>query len=178
MLIRLKKLDAGVVLTCLRDHGDAAVQRTAHGGFFALHDLLHYAVETTLGFDRAFFGLMSAGWDFATFGDRTDPRYRSMPAQAVQAEHLVGVLSRVYGDPAWRDPELLPMFAEDVNRELSAALGRSNVPAPVLTADQLVAIYTRLTELAQRWVAVPLGGHLELPFPGGPSASLRHASHT
>ena len=79
MLIRLKRVRDGVVLTCVRggEGGSVSVQRTGHGGFFALHDLKHHAVETTLGFRRAFFGLMAEGWSFETFGDRTDPRYRA-----------------------------------------------------------------------------------------------------
>ena len=52
MLIRLKKVRDGVVLSCIRD-GGAAVQRTGHGGYFALHDLMHYAAETVLGCGRA-----------------------------------------------------------------------------------------------------------------------------
>ena len=55
MRIRLKKLEAGVVLTCLPDGHPPAVQRSGHGGFFALHDLMHFAVETTLGLQQAFF---------------------------------------------------------------------------------------------------------------------------
>jgi hypothetical protein len=64
MIIRMKKTGEGVVLACLRDGGQPEVQRTGHGGFFALHDLLHYSVETTLGFGEGFFGLMASGWSF------------------------------------------------------------------------------------------------------------------
>ena len=93
MIIRLKKVRDGVVLTCLRDQTSVAVQRTGHGGFFALHDLMHFAVEITLGFRHAFFGLMSESWDFETFGDKTDRRYKSMSEEADLAERLVGCRS-------------------------------------------------------------------------------------
>ena len=33
-----------------------------------LHDLIHYVVETTLGYREAFFGLLAAGWDIQDFG--------------------------------------------------------------------------------------------------------------
>ena len=70
MIIRMKKTGEGVVLACLRDGGEPEIQRTGHGGFFALHDLLHYSVETTLGFDEGFFGLMASGWSFDDFTSR------------------------------------------------------------------------------------------------------------
>jgi hypothetical protein len=73
MLIRIKKIDDGVVMACLRDGHEAEVQRTRHGGFFALHDLLHYSVETVLGFDQAFLGLMASGWSFENFTRHDDP---------------------------------------------------------------------------------------------------------
>ncbi len=165
MLIRLKKTRDGVVLTCVRDGGTVGVQRTGYGGYFALHDLMHYAVETTLGFGDAFFGLMAQGWDFATFGDRNDPRYRAMPAEAVIAEHLVDILTRGIRESAWRDPDLLAIWADDVNAELGASLGRAGLPAFRVEPASLAAICRAFRALADRWAAVPVGEHLELAFP-------------
>lgn len=165
MLIRFKKLDGGVVLTCIPLRGTPAVQRTGYGGFFALHDLMHYVVETTLQLDSAFFGLMSRGWTFETFSDRSDPRSRQLPAQALLAEHLVAILSRRILDEAWRDPDLFDLWAAEVNAELAQVLPEA-VPIPRPTLRE---IGDRFTSLARQWAEVPIGEHLELHFP--PSAA-------
>lgn len=165
MHIRFKKVRDGVVLSCLRGEDDAVVQRTAHGGFFALHDLMHYAVETVLGFDQAFFGLVAAGWDFATFQDKADPRYHALPHQALWAEHLVAILSRRHSDRAWQDAELLPVLAAEVNGELAVVLEAAKIPAFVVTPRQVTEIGARFEGLANRWAATAIGDHLELEFP-------------
>jgi hypothetical protein len=162
MLIRLKKARDGVVLTCIRDQGPVTVQQTGYGGFFALHDLMHLAVETTLGLRQAFFGLVSEGWNFETFGDKDDPRYRTMPVEAELAERLVGCLSRRYSERAWQDPELLLLFTEEINQEITPAMTTGFVR---LEPEQITQIYSRFDELAARWAAVPIGEHLELEFP-------------
>lgn len=165
LLIRLKKVRDGVVLTCLRSSGEAAVQRTGQGGFFALHDLLHYAVETTLGCREAFFGLMSDGWSFETFSDRNDPRYRSVPAEALVVEHLVNILSRHALAQARRDPDLQQLWADDITAELRQVLMKDGLPTLSLILPQLLAISDRFELLADRWAKVPLGEHLQLEFP-------------
>ena len=174
MLIRLKKLDAGVVLACHRDPaagGDVAVQRTGHHGFFALHDLLHYAAETTLGYDQAFFGLMAAGWSFDNFTRRDDPNHRPLPHQAVIAEHLVGTLTRHLLPAA--DPELLSLLTGDINADLASSMSRSSIAPPTLTAAQVAAIASQFSDLAAQWARVPVGGHMELTFPSPSIAGPR-----
>src|ERR1043165_5450261 len=169
MLIRMKKTRGGVVLTCIRDQGSVAVQRNGHGGFFALHDLMHYAVESVLGLNRAFFGLVSEGWDFETFSDKEDPRYQSLPEEEIFAEHLVACLTRRYSERAWEDTELLALFTDEVNREVSGALRPF-----AATPSKIAQIYTLFGNLAARWTAVPIGEHMELTFPpaGSPNTDL------
>lgn len=150
------------MLTCLRRTGSAAVQRTGHAGFFALHDLMHYAVETTMAWRKAFFGLVEEGWDFSTFEDHGDPRYRALPAEALWAEHLVAAMTRRVVEGHWNDPELLSLFTEDLNRELAATLGATVVN---VSPSQALRIYTRFVELERRWSRVMIGEHLELTYP-------------
>ena len=164
MLIRLKKVRDGVVLSCIRD-GGAAVQRTGHGGYFALHDLMHYAAETVLGCGRAFFGLLAAGWTFGNFTRRDDPEYRPLPDEAIMVEHLVGSLSRHERDAAGLDEESLAILTDDVNADVAASMKGTGIPPPVLTAAQVRAIYERFEELAGRWSRLEIGAHLELRFP-------------
>jgi hypothetical protein len=91
MLIHLKKgRDGPSTLACVRDDGSRTWGR--EHPFFPLHDLAHCIVESVLGFDEAFFGLIAAGWDiddFAKPGAST-----KLPPQALLAEHIVGVLDR------------------------------------------------------------------------------------
>ena len=60
-----KRPDGAGVLLCTRADGSIAWQKqpVRHGAYFALHDLTHYAVETSLGYRRGFFGLISEGWN-------------------------------------------------------------------------------------------------------------------
>ncbi len=184
----MKKLESGVVLSCLREGAPAAVQRSGYGGFFAAHDLMHYAVETTLGVRRAFFGLMAEGWSFETFGNRNDPRYRAMPAEAGLVERLVDVLLRHVGNGAWRDDEpaedrrdagppvsLQALWVDDVNRELAAVLDGTASAGFQIEGDRLLAICRTFDDLLRRWADVPVGGHFELAFPRAEDAALAPA---
>ena len=82
--IRLtKRMDGGSVLRCVRADGSVTWQKQdRHAAFFALHDLTHFAVESTLGFRDGFFGLVAQGWDIddttgkGTRGRRSDDRRR------------------------------------------------------------------------------------------------------
>jgi len=169
--IRLKKLAEGVALTCTRADGSVVTQRTRHGGFFALHDLMHYAAESVLGYREAFWGLLDAGWSFETFGDRTDARYLSMPAQALWAENLVATLQRRAGEINCDDDALMGILTEEVNAEWFAALGSaSSLPLPI-TPAQLAGIFTVYSRLAAQWIELPLGSTLELGFPAPAPAS-------
>jgi len=151
-------------MTCLREGRQPEIQRTGHGDFFALHDLLHYSVETTLGFNEAFFGLLASGWSFDNFTRHDDPRYRRPPAQSIIAEHLVGILSLHFADPASEDEGLLELVTEEINRDFAAAAANCGA-VPILTAADVGAIRRKFDELAQRWMEMPLGEHLELRFP-------------
>jgi hypothetical protein len=165
MIIRMKKNPDGVVMTCLREGHEPEIQRTGHNGFFALHDLLHYSVETTLGFDKAFFGLLASGWSFDNFTRHDDPLYRQPPPQSLIAEHLVGILSLHFPDPASKDEELLELVTADINRDLAASMANCEATAPILAVAEVAAIRRKFDELAQRWLALPLGEQIELCFP-------------
>lgn len=165
MTLRMKRLEDGVVLTCLRAGMPPAIQRSRYGGFFAMHDLLHYAVETTMGFERAFLGLLAEGWSFETFGNRDDARYQTLPDEAVLVEHVVDVLSRRLAEGARHDPELEVLWADEVNAELATVLAAAKRSAFRFSAGQLSAIGRCFDGLAQRWAEVPVGGHMELVFP-------------
>src|ERR1700689_2287616 len=91
-----KRADGGGVLHCTRADGSMTWQKqTRHAAHFALHDLTHFAVELTLGFQRGFFGLIAEGWEI---GDTTGKGARGpLPAEAIEVEHIVGMFDTERG---------------------------------------------------------------------------------
>jgi hypothetical protein len=164
LTVRIKKnSDGSSALTCLRADGTSAWQRQlgAQGRFFPHHDLTHFAVESELGFRRAFYGLVSEGWDFADFGVPW-PR-GPMPTEALAAEMIVGMLDvdramRARGDP--------PMTAAAITEQMIAYADAQGIiePRPVLTDEQLTRIRARMSDLFAGWAELEPGGALELRF--------------
>ncbi len=144
-------------LTCLRDDGSCTWTVL---NLTPAHDLGHYAIETTLGFRDAFFGLLAQGWAIQDFG-QPDPMTGDKPAnptEAIQAEALAGLLDME------RRSHLPPDYAEFHAMLVSACAGL-NVPLPALSQGQLEAIRSRHLELLHQWAELPEGETLELPFP-------------
>jgi hypothetical protein len=156
-----KKTDGSASLACRRADGSVAWQRQegAQGRFFPLHDLTHYAVETVLGMNQAFYGLMASGWEFGDFGHPW-PR-GPMPADAIAAELIVGYLDaeRAAGT-TWS--------AGEFNAQASAYhAARGASPGFELREADLELIRETRAALFARWDALPAGATLELPFPHG-----------
>lgn len=166
--IRIKKnADGSAVLTCTRADGSVTWQRQLgpHGAFFPRHDLTHYAVETTLGHARSFYGLVASGWDISDFG----PPWKKgpLPQQAGYAELIVGFLDT-------ERASFTRWAAEDFNEKAVIFYRDHKIadPPPTLTDDDLNRIRARRSELFQRWDAVEAGNALELTFdPGALGAS-------
>lgn len=156
MLIRLKKGATVPVLTCIRDDGSTTWAKTPHGGFFPRHDLMHYAVETTLYFRDAFFGLVAGGWSIEAF---TEPgATQRLPVEAQQAEFLVEQLEREhrFGERP---------TAEAFNATIAESLRQAGLtPYRSLLQKELDAIRSRFEELLARYVALPDGRQLELKW--------------
>lgn len=85
-----KRAEGAGVLRCARADGSVTWQKQEkHGAHFALHDLTHFAVETTLDYRRGFFGLIAEGWDIE---DTTGKGKRgSLPDETTEAERIVGL---------------------------------------------------------------------------------------
>lgn len=156
-----KKTDGSASLACRRADGSLTWQRQegAQGRFFPRHDLTHYAVETSLGMDQAFYGLVASGWELSDFGHPW-PR-GPMPAEAIGAELIVGLLDaeRAAGT-TWS--------AEEFNAKVAgyhAARGES--PGLELRDADLDRIRQARAALFAQWDALVPGATLELPFPPG-----------
>src|SRR5215471_15727725 len=138
-----KRTDGSVVLRCVRRDGSATWQRhEKHASFFSYHDLRHFAVETTLGFGKGFYGLIADGWDIT---DTTGKGRRGrLSAASVFVEHIVGLLERErVGDAA-------PLSASEFNAQIIGMVG-TDPDHPSFTDDQLTTVRNRTQELHNQW---------------------------
>jgi hypothetical protein len=154
-----RRPDGAVVFALRRADGTTTWQKRAGptAEFFAVHDLTHYAVETELHFERAFYGLVAEGWALTDFG-RPWPR-GPLPPEALPAEVIVGCF-----DAARAAGERLT--AADCNASAAAYFANAGSPSPVSVTDEaLDRVRARLSELVWRWQALAPGATMELRFP-------------
>ncbi len=153
-----KKTDGSAALSCTRADGSVTWQRQDGqlGAIFPLHDLTHYAVETTLGLREAFFGLLASGWDISDFARaEMKPKFTT---EALIAEAIVGYfdLERMTGER----PD-----AAELNRRLAEYCAERGLGAPLeLTEPMVATIRATRAALFERWRALPAGESMELPF--------------
>jgi hypothetical protein len=169
LTIRLtRRGDGAVVFELRRADGTTTWQKRSGptAEFFALHDLTHYAVETELGFRRAFYGLVAEGWDLSDFGTPW-PR-GALPPDALPSEVIVGCF-----DTARAARETLT--AEACNESAARYFANAGLPSPVAVSEEALArVRARVSDLASRWRALSPRETLELPFPEPtPAASVR-----
>ena len=77
-------------LTCVREDGSITWAYLHRG--FVHHDFAHYVVETTLGFENAFFGLVAKGHDIPDFSEPKGQRPFDIPKEAMDTEPIVALL--------------------------------------------------------------------------------------
>ncbi len=156
MQIRFQKgTDGPSTMRCLRDDGTETW--TTLKSITPHHDLTHYAVETTLGFRGAFYGLIAQGWNIDDFTTRlADGSFRAMPEEAMHAESLVILLQGEYA--SGREQEELVGLA-------GLSCSAHDVAAPEVSPAQLAAVRSRLQECCGQWNHLMPGDTLELPFP-------------
>lgn len=160
LTLRFKKTkDGPVTLTLVRPDGTTSSSRIGPAkGFGPVHDLAHYVVETRLGLERGFLGLVASGWQISDF--ETAGASRQMGAQAACAEALAGQLSQeAIGGQSLE----LETFNEAV------AHGAAPVAVEPLEAAELDALRQELAELKARWLALAPGETMVLAFGKGPA---------
>lgn len=158
--IRFERQDDGsVVFRCTRADGTSTWQKhTAKSAmFFPFHDLTHFAVESTFGFSKGFYGLISEGWDIA---DTSGKGARGkLPREAVLVEHMVGLFDteRVGGAQ--------PLTAHEFSAILADLASSDRIESPPSVAEtQLQAVRARISELYDALAALQPGNALELAF--------------
>jgi hypothetical protein len=157
--ILLRKIsDQRHELTIVREGGPRESVTCETRSLF-LHDLLHYAVESTALIDGGFWGSLSRGRTLAEMNDRTGGAFSPTEAAEMAAvEQLVGALHGAAKGLA---------AAEVVAgiRRYAAAL--ATAAPPWLTEPLVEAVQERLRGLVGAWRATPYGGTLELAWPPG-----------
>jgi len=155
MIVRFTKArheDRPHTFTCIRP--DGTVTGMPSTAFFVRHDLTHFAVETTLGFKDAFFGLLAQGWEINSFEEREPGtrKSRALPTEAVAAEVIVGALEL--------DWAAGPLPAEETKAIIETTLV-AGTPSEALI-DEIRSVRG---ELIERWNRLEPGQSLELEFP-------------
>jgi hypothetical protein len=144
-------------MTCLRRDGSGVISRPRPGAFFARHDLLHYAVETTLGFRQGFFGLIAAGRSIESF-EAAGAASRVGP-EALHAEHIVNMLAQEFAFNT-------RYCTDEFNRVLGAAVAQGRLPPPrALGQVELQRIRAAYTRLLAEYEQLAPRAELELAFP-------------
>jgi hypothetical protein len=153
-----KAKDGRPAVTFVRDDGSSTTGRLGLGDFGPVHDLTHYAVETTLGLPHGFYGLLAAGWNIADFEAKgTAAR---LPDEAIVAECIVGQLTNV----VFGGREVTTTDFNWLVREALVAL-RPAAAVPTIDNTAFRALRECLAALLDRWRALPPGGTLELDYP-------------
>lgn len=160
LTVRIKKKTNGeAALSCERADGSATWQRQEGqlSRFFPLHDLTHFAVESVLGFDAGFFGLIGSGWDISDFA--APGVKQRLTEQAMLAELIVGFFDVERQTGALGD-------ARDYAWKISTYREEHKMPQTsfVITDEQLTAIRAKRDELFAAWQSLPEGETLELRF--------------
>ena len=142
----VKQADGTGVLRCTRSDGSITWQKQAkHAAYFALHDLTHYAVETTPGCRQGFFGLIASGWEVE---DTTGKGTRgAVPSEAGEVEQIVGLFQ-----------------SEQASGTLWTAEEFNGFAARPLTTKQIEAVREIRGTLFAKWFATKPGEKLELSF--------------
>lgn len=157
MIIRFTKGKDGKepVLTCTREDGSVSWQKSSE--FFVRHDLIHYVVETVLGYRNAFLGLVASGRGLEDFGTRNGVK-DTYTNEERWAELIVSALQfpSAAGGPAASENEVIEAVAK--------SCADNGKPSPGITPEQIAAIRVRIQELHRQWAQLPDGESLELTF--------------
>ncbi|MCC6409692.1 MAG: hypothetical protein IT453_21235 [Planctomycetes bacterium] len=155
MRIEFKKAaDGRHVVACERANGTQTWSRVQAA--IVSHDFVHWALETTLGLRRGFWGLVASGWNLTAFVEPGATKL--LPEEAAWTEFAVAAI--------WRDSwGQAPLDADGVIEELAlrAEMHGWKTQRSISEAD-LARIRTCIAELNARWLAVEPGGSLALVF--------------
>ena len=168
MIILLRKThdhDNEGMLTCFRPNGTRAWWKLS--AYLGIHDLTHYVVENTLGFENAFYGLIASGWEQDWFGGK-DPdtgTKRALPQRTIpQADQSEFIVLQLQAEllASGREEDFILMLAMSC-----AGIG---CPVPAIAPDQLIQMRADVRRLVTQWHGLGAGDEMELYFAPVPCA--------
>ena len=167
MRISITKGDKQDRLEMERADGSRAATLFPHKGPIP-HDFVHYAVESELGIERGFWGLVDCGHhpeevqDIAKAAGHASAKRAQAPAAdfvpAIQAERVVEAFEADHWSGAIGDPAGVISMAE-------AGCDQSLVPPPAMDASAVARIRARIADFSTRWAALAPGESIALQWP-------------
>lgn len=154
-----KMIKKPTVLSITRSDGTTTWSKLHRG--LETHDLAHYAVESTLQFDNAFYGLINKGFSVADFELPKEQRPEGVRPEnlhenAISTEHIVNLL-----EVEFRNSGFNANFLED----LSEILKKKALSYPkLLNPKSLNQIRTTYRDLVNQWLSLEEGQELCIDF--------------
>ncbi len=155
MQLRISKyLEKPHTLLYRRDDGTETWMASEE--FFVRHDLSHYAIEKTLGYRKAFLGMLNAGMDIKAFEDRNTRLQLEVSAEAGWAENMPNLF--LMGTAQGEVNDFNAVLTESFVR-----IGAAAAPT-YLSDEEIAAIRSLLKRLLADLAALPVGETLVLEF--------------
>ena len=142
------------VLAVTREDGSTSWQHQQPG--IPVHDLTHFAVESSLGLKNGFYGLLSQGWDITRLTAK-DVR-TLLPPEGFWTELVVGLIQTERLAPE-------PFSAAEFNELLMKEQNERGMKIDrILTDEELNLIRVSFLDLYSRWRQLQPGEALQLEF--------------
>lgn len=139
----------------IRYYRDNGTQTWMHAdGYFIRHDLSHFAVEKTLNYTTAFYGLISNGMAPDDFLTRDKRNAIVLTKEAMHAESLANLFLM----------DIAQEGTEDFNQMQQETMATSfpNAEPVSLTGEQIACVRQALSDLLLQWNKLPAGQSLNL----------------
>jgi hypothetical protein len=150
-----------------RDDGSRVSTIFPHKGPIP-HDFVHLAVESELGFDRGFWGMVAAGHhpeaiqEMAKAAGHASAKRAEVPAEdfveAIQAERIVEAFEADHWSGGAGDPTSVSYMAE-------AGCAQSLVAAPPLDDATVARVRARIAAFAEDWAQLATGQSMTVEWP-------------
>ena len=124
---------------------------------FLFHDLLHYAVEASMGTQEGFWGALARGKTFADLNDRSGAPMQGLSGEIAWVEMMVGMMTGAVKRMDTPDAEIVAAL-----REYHAALGKE-LP-PLITEDFVADVRERMRRLQGHWKATAYRSTMEIAW--------------
>jgi hypothetical protein len=140
------------VIRYYRDNGTQTWMQA--DDFFIRHDLSHFAIESTLGYTTAFYGMINAGTELSDFTNKQKRDALSFTREAMLAETTANLFLM----------DLMQGRVNNFNKVQQEAM-KTSVPSisPVsMNEEQINAVRNALRQLISQWENLPAGQMLLL----------------